>query len=123
MQQSASHATSGHEYENGTCKVCDLTSGDSSEFDFIRAWYKVVGQEEVTAVTLARLIDEGVLPRTPGQDLVSPCSTEMFIHRLVGGAVVVGEEVIDVLSPSRGIFTTVKRGPGQGNTLTPQPAI
>ncbi len=110
LQYDASHVIVGHEYEEGACKVCGLTSSDSSEFDFIRSWFRLIGQEPVTAEELAERINEGSLPnkvsrRTP----VDMVKTKRFIQKLVSGGVVVGDHIVDVVYPEFGTYRTARR--------------
>lgn len=110
LQYHGSHVVAGHEYEDGACKVCGLTSSDSSEFDFIRSWYRLIGQEPVTAADLAQRINEGTLPNKVSRKTpVDVGETQRFVRKLVRGMVVVGDDIVDVVYPKFGTYRTAKR--------------
>ena len=110
LQYHGDHVVAGHEYEDGACKVCGLTSSESSEFDFIRSWYRLIGQEPVTAAEIAERINEGTLPnkisrKTP----VDVKETQRFVRKLVRAMVVVGDDIVDVVYPEFGTYRTARR--------------
>lgn len=110
LQHDADHVVAGHEYDDGACRVCGLTSEESSEFDFVRSWYRLIGQEPVTAAELAERINEGTLPNTVSRKTpVDAGETQRFVRKLVRGMVVVGDDIVDVVYPGFGTYRTAKR--------------
>lgn len=110
LQYDAHHVVAGHEYEDGACKVCGLTSTHSDEFDFIRSWYRLIGQEPVTAEELAERINEGTLPNKVSRKTpLDVNETQRFVQKLVSGGVVVSDDIVDVVNPEFGTYRTARR--------------
>ena len=102
---------SNHHEHNGICTLCSETSADASEFDFIRAWYDLLGEQTVTAKYIASRIECGHLPNIPTGNRTSRGSAEAFLKTLAGGAVVMnnGITIVDVVALGGGAYRTVRR--------------
>ena len=100
-----------HHVHNGVCTLCYETSDEASDFDFIRAWYALLGEDVVTATDIVSRIDRGHLPNVATKDGTAAVSTERFLKTLVDGAVVMhdGITIVDVVALPDGAYRTVRR--------------
>lgn len=105
------YTISDHHLHNGICTLCGETSDEATEFDFIRAWYSLLGERTVTASYIADRIERGQLPNVPTRNRTSRGDTEAFLKTLAGGAVVMnnGITIVDVVSLSGGAYRAVGR--------------
>ena len=113
------YTISEHHLHNGICALCGETSDEATEFDFIRAWYSLLGERTVTANYIADRVKCGQLPNVPTRNRTSRGDTEAFLKTLVGGAVVMnnGITIVDVISLSGGAYRTVRRRDESDNLL------
>ena len=102
-----------HDVHNGVCTLCYETSDEASEFDFIRAWYALLGEDVVTADDVAIRIGRGHLPNVKlmkGRGTAKG-STEEFLKTLMDATVVMnnGITIVDVVVLPDGAYRTVRR--------------
>ena len=100
-----------HDIHNGICTFCHETSDETSEFDFIRAWYSLLGEETMTADDIASRVERGRLPNVKARVGTAKVNTEEFLKTLVDGTVVMnnGITIVDVVALDDGAYRTVRR--------------
>ena len=100
-----------HEIHDGLCVNCRETSDEANEFDFIRAWYSLLGERTATANYIASRIECGHLPNILTRNRTSRGGTEEFLRTLANGAVVMnnGITIVDVVALPGGAYRTVRR--------------
>lgn len=114
---------SGHGIHNGICTFCCETADEASEFDFIRAWHSLLGEDVVTEDDIASRIERGHLPNVSSRNGKAAVSTATFLKTLVDGTVVMnnGITIVDVVALPDGDYQTVRRR-DETDTLMRTPA-
>jgi len=112
------------EIHDGQCGLCRDTSDDANEFDFIRAWYSLLGETTVIADDIAGRIERGHLPNVPTRNRTSRGGTEEFLKALAGGAVVMnnGITIVDIVALPGGAYRAVRRR-NESDTLLRTPDL